>query len=51
MPGVREEGVLIQDYGEAGNWCWDRLLDFIPINIAIKLFLIPFCMEEEASPI
>lgn len=46
--GRREEADLVQDYGEDNNWYWDKLSSNLPVQVAIKVFLIPFNSENSA---
>lgn len=48
--GTREEQELIKDYGTTNNWSWDKLSEFLPMHVAIRLFTIPFNSETIAVP-
>lgn len=42
---------LIQDYGDGNTWCWEKLSSELPVQIAIKLLLMPFNSDMLATPI
>lgn len=42
---------LVEDYLNEEGWIWEKLIDVLPIQVALKLLLMPVNYNKPAQPI